>query len=63
MRAPASTRAPAPSPRSLLGGRGLVLMRASVDRLAFVQDPDGRHHVTMEKDLTVEPVGRQLDPT
>lgn len=56
--------APAPSPRSLLdGGRGLVLMRALVDRLAFVQDPDGRHRVTLEKDLTTEPSARQLNPT
>ena len=59
--------APVPSPRSMLdGGRGLILMRALVDRLAFVQDPDGRHRVTLEKDLTRDTVaqgGRQLDPT
>ena len=56
--------ATAPSPRSLLdGGRGLVLMRALVDRLAFVQDSDGRHRVTLEKDLTRDPAARQLNPT
>ena len=48
----------APSP--LEGGRGLVLMRALVDRLAFVQDPDGRHRVTLEKRLVTEPRLRLL---
>jgi serine/threonine-protein kinase RsbW len=55
---------PASPPPSLQdGGRGLVLMRALVDRLAFVQDPDGRHRVTLEKDLTRDPAVRQLNPT
>jgi serine/threonine-protein kinase RsbW len=35
----------------LEGGRGLVLMRALVDRLDFRLDPDGRHRVTFEKAL------------
>ena len=51
------------SPRSQLdGGRGLLLMRALVDRLAFVQDSDGRHRVTLEKDLVTGPALRQLNP-
>lgn len=55
--------APGRSPSSLLdGGRGLLLMRALVDRLAFLQDPDGRHRVTLEKDLATEPAPRQLNP-
>ena len=33
------------------GGAGLVLMRALVDELAFEQDQDGRHRVTLEKRL------------
>jgi serine/threonine-protein kinase RsbW len=43
-------------------GRGLVLMRALVDRLQFVQDDDGRHRVTFEKRLTVQPHLRLLQP-
>lgn len=57
---------PAPgsaAPSLLDGGRGLVLMRALVDRLAFVHDPDGRHRVTLEKDLSRDPAARQLNPT
>jgi serine/threonine-protein kinase RsbW len=50
--------AAAPSP--LEGGRGLTLMRALVDRLAFVQDDDGRHRVTLEKRLVTEPRLRLL---
>ena len=50
--------AAAPSP--LEGGRGLVLMRALVDRLAFVQDEDGRHCVTLEKRLNASPRLRLL---
>jgi anti-sigma regulatory factor (Ser/Thr protein kinase) len=43
-------------PRSPLdGGRGLVLMRALVDDLAFVQDADGRHRVSLEKRLVLAP--------
>ena len=41
-------------------GRGLLLMRALVDRLAFVQDEDGRHRVTLEKRLVTEPRLRLL---
>jgi serine/threonine-protein kinase RsbW len=48
----------APSP--LEGGRGLILMRALVDRLAFVQDEDGRHRVTLEKRLVTSPPLRLL---
>ena len=39
----------------LEGGRGLLLMRALVDRLDFTLDPDGRHRVTFEKDLGPHP--------
>ena len=42
------------------GRPGLVLMRALVDRLAFVQDADGRHRVTLEKRLVTEPRLRLL---
>jgi serine/threonine-protein kinase RsbW len=41
-------------------GRGLVLMRALVDRLDFVRDDDGRHRVTLEKRLDVSPKLRLL---
>jgi serine/threonine-protein kinase RsbW len=44
----------------LEGGRGLVLMRALVDRLDFVQDADGRHRVTLEKALHASPKLRLL---
>ena len=48
-------------PRSPLdGGRGLILMRALVDRLAFVQSEDGRHRVTLEKRLVTSPRLRLL---
>lgn len=47
-------------PSPLEGGRGLVLMRALVDRLAFVQDEDGRHRVTLEKRLNTSPKLRLL---
>ena len=43
-----------PRPSPLEGGRGLVLMRALVDRLDFVQDADGRHRVTLEKRLVTD---------
>jgi serine/threonine-protein kinase RsbW len=53
-----TTAAPAtPSPE---GGRGLVLMRALVDRLDFVRDADGRHRVTLEKRLVTSPRLRLL---
>ncbi len=42
------------------GGRGLVLMRALVDRLDFVQDEDGRHRVSLEKHLVTQPHLRLL---
>jgi serine/threonine-protein kinase RsbW len=42
------------------GGRGLILMRALVDRLDFVQDADGRHRVTLEKRLITSPRLRLL---
>ena len=45
---------------SLDGGRGLILMRALVDRLDFVQDADGRHRVTLEKRLVTSPKLRLL---
>ena len=45
---------------ALEGGRGLILMRALVDRLAFVQDQDGRHRVTLEKRLVTSPRLRLL---
>ena len=48
----------APSPME--GGRGLILMRALVDRLDFVQDEDGRHRVTLEKRLATSPRLRVL---
>lgn len=48
-------------PRSPLdGGRGLLLMQALVDRLAFVQDEDGRHRVFLEKRLVTSPKLRLL---
>jgi serine/threonine-protein kinase RsbW len=51
-------------PRSLLdGGRGLLLMRALVDRLDFRLDDDGRHRVTLEKDLVLARRVRLLNPT
>ena len=39
----------------LEGGRGLLLMRALVDRLDFQLDADGRHRVTLEKALGPHP--------
>ena len=39
----------------LEGGRGLLLMRALVDRLDFQLDADGRHQVTLEKALGPHP--------
>jgi serine/threonine-protein kinase RsbW len=38
-------------------------MRALVDRLAFVQDEDGRHRVTLEKNLVPAPRMRLLNQT
>jgi anti-sigma regulatory factor (Ser/Thr protein kinase) len=43
------------------GGAGLVLMRALVDELAFEQDPDGRHRVTLEKRLESRPALRLIE--
>ena len=45
---------------AVTGGRGLLLMHALVDRLDFVQDPDGRHRVTLEKRLVTSPRLRLL---
>lgn len=42
-------------------GAGLLLMRALVDELAFVHDPDGRHRVTLEKRLTARPALRVVE--
>ena len=53
------TTASAAAP-TLDGGRGLILMRALVDRLDFVQDADGRHRVTLEKRLVTSPKLRLL---
>jgi anti-sigma regulatory factor (Ser/Thr protein kinase) len=45
-------------------GRGLVLMRALVDRLAFRETEDGRHGVFLEKQLSAAPSPRlRLLPT
>jgi anti-sigma regulatory factor (Ser/Thr protein kinase) len=45
---------------AVTGGRGLILMRALVDRLDFVQDDDGRYRVTLEKRLVTSPRLRLL---
>ncbi len=42
------------------GGTGLLLMQALVDRLDFRHDPDGRHRVTLEKQLSSRPTLRLL---
>ncbi len=42
------------------GGRGLVLMRALVDRLDFRETEDGRHGVVLEKQLVTAPRLRLL---
>ncbi len=48
-------------PRSPLdGGRGLLLMQALVDRLAFRETEDGRHGVLLEKRLVTSPRLRLL---
>ena len=53
-----------PADRSPLeGGRGLVLMRALVDTLHFEHTDDGRHCVTLEKQLLFEPKLRLLNPS
>lgn len=44
----------------LEAGRGLVLMKALVDRLQFVRAEDGRHRVVLEKRLRPEPTLRLL---
>ena len=43
------------------GGTGLLLMQALVDTLDFRHDPDGRHRVTLEKQLSSRPSLRLLD--
>ena len=47
------TSTPPGSP--LDGGRGLLLMRALVDRLQFKADEQGRHRVILEKALNSQP--------
>ena len=42
------------------GGRGLILMRALVDRLQFKEAEDGRHRVILEKQLVTQPKLRLL---
>jgi serine/threonine-protein kinase RsbW len=54
----AVTSTPVGSP--LESGRGLVLMRALVDRLAFREAEDGRHRVILEKQLITQPKLRLL---
>ena len=54
----AVTAAVPPSP--LEGGRGLVLMRALVDQLKFLEAEDGRHGVYLEKQLVTSPRLRLL---
>lgn len=44
----------------LEGGRGLLLMRALVDRLSFRGAEDGRHRVILEKELVTQPKLRLL---
>ena len=44
----------------LEAGRGLLLMRALVDRLAFSETEDGRHGVFLEKHLVTSPKLRVL---
>ena len=51
-------------PRSPLdGGRGLLLMRALVDRLDFQETEDGRHGVFLEKQLATPSPRLRLLPT
>lgn len=53
--------ADAPTPLSPLdAGRGLVLMRALVDKLSFRDFEDGRHGVVLEKKLNIQPRLRVL---
>jgi serine/threonine-protein kinase RsbW len=49
-----------PDGSPLEAGRGLVLMKALVDRLRFVRAEDGRHRVVLEKRLRPEPTLRLL---
>jgi anti-sigma regulatory factor (Ser/Thr protein kinase) len=46
---------PTESGSPLDGGRGLILMQALVDRLAFRETEDGRHGVFLEKALVTHP--------
>jgi anti-sigma regulatory factor (Ser/Thr protein kinase) len=43
------------------GGEPLLLMKALVDRLDFRHDPDGRHRVTLVKQLGNRPALRLLE--
>ncbi|MFD2094032.1 ATP-binding protein [Blastococcus deserti] len=56
---PAAVAAERPA-SPLDGGRGLVLMRALVDRLDFRETEDGRHGVVLEKQLVTSPRLRLL---
>lgn len=51
-----TSKTPAPDE----GGRGLVLMRALVDQLHFLEAEDGRHGVVLEKHLVTSPKLRLL---
>lgn len=53
-------KAGVPEGSPLEAGRGLVLMKALVDRLQFVRAEDGRHRVVLEKRLRTEPTLRLL---
>ena len=57
-----ATVAAEPVRHPLDGGRGLLLMKALVDRLDFRQTEDGRHGVILEKRLITSP-GLRLLPT
>jgi anti-sigma regulatory factor (Ser/Thr protein kinase) len=52
-----------PPRNPLEGGRGLMLMQALVDRLAFKAEKDGGHRVILEKRLVDEPKLRLLSPS
>jgi serine/threonine-protein kinase RsbW len=55
-----STVSETPPGSALEGGRGLMLMRALVDRLQFKGAEDGRHRVILEKQLVSQPRLRLL---
>jgi serine/threonine-protein kinase RsbW len=57
---PQAARTTAAGRARIEGGTGLLLMQALVDRLDFRHDADGRHRVTLEKQLTSRPPLRLL---